>query len=278
MLDPRRVVTSTTRLARRRREHAPMDDAGGWLDWVGERARALRVILPPAAALLALGPVAGGAQSVEGRLRDAQTGVPIPHAVIRLVDVEGEGRAASAADSLGRYRVVAPEPGVYRIRAEQLGYQALETAPFELVDSMATRTLDMTLSASPIPVRGVDVTTDAVNRRIRQTLGISPELLRVRPLRSPTIRDHVRRGNGLSEMMSLQQIPNFRVLRSRQGPCYQFRASGCLPVFLDGARLNRASVPMLPLEMVSTVVILLPNEVIAYPSGAVHLFSVGFMG
>ena len=33
----------------------------------------------------------------------------------------------------------------------------------------------------------------------------------------------------------------------------------------------------IPLEMLDTIVVLLPSESVAYPSGAVHLFSAGFM-
>ena len=85
------------------------------------------------------------------------------------------------------------------------------------------------------------------------------------------------RGGGLPEMIRALQIPNMQVLRTSDGPCYQHRGRGCLPVYLDGTRLSRSSPGGMPLEMIGTVVILLPNEVIAYPAGAVHLYTVGFI-
>lgn len=72
-------------------------------------------------------------------------------------------------------------------------------------------------------------------------------------------------------------IPNLQVTGSRQTPCFQFRNRGCLPVYLDGARLTRFSTRDVPLEMLGTAIVLLPNETAAYPAGGVHLFSVGFL-
>jgi hypothetical protein len=106
---------------------------------------------------------------------------------------------------------------------------------------------------------------------------MSPAQLRIRPVRSPAIQGHAMRGANISEMIDRLNIPNLQVFRTREGPCYQFRGRGCLPVHLDGARLGPASVSTIPLEMLSTVVVLLPSETVAYPLGAVHLFSTGFM-
>jgi hypothetical protein len=61
------------------------------------------------------------------------------------------------------------------------------------------------------------------------------------------------RGANISEMIDRLNIPNLQVFRTREGPCYQFRGRGCLPVHLDGARLGPASVSTIPLEMLSTV-------------------------
>lgn len=116
-----------------------------------------------------------------------------------------------------------------------------------------------------------------MNRRLREFLGISVGQLRVRPIRAADIQQHWSRGNSLTEMVRFRQIPSLQVFGTREGPCYQFRGRGCLVVYLDGTPLRRTPDSMLPLEMLSAVVVLLPNEVIAYPQGAVHLFTTGFM-
>lgn len=241
-----------------------------------------RVPHVPCRALLCLAALAtagrpAGAQSVQGRVVDAQNDRALAGAVIRLLDGSGEGVATAAADANGRYRIAVAEPGTYRLRAEQLGYETLDSEPFSVESGADAVSVDLRMRPSPIPIRGVEVSDDRVNRRLREFLGMSPAQLRIRPIRAPAIRDHAMRGSNLSEMMDRLAIPNLQVLRTRDGPCYQFRSRGCLPVYLDGARLSGTSVSTVPLEMLSTVVILLPSETVAYPAGAVHLYSTGFM-
>lgn len=229
-----------------------------------------------AAAVTALLPSALDAQAVvRGRIVDAQNDRPVADAVVQLLNPAGEPVRAAAADSLGRYLIPVPEPGRYRLRAEILGYQPQETSPFQVATD--TVVVDLRVTARPVPIEGVEVSADRVSRRLRQFLGMSPGQLRIRPIRDATIRSHAERGNDLTEVMASANVPNLQALRTREGPCYQFRGRGCLPVYLDGARLNRRSVPELPLEMLSTVVVLLPNESIPYPEGAVHLLTLGFM-
>lgn len=216
-------------------------------------------------------------QVVRGRVFDTATGRVVPSAVLRLVDGAGEVRQAFAADSTGVYVIALPEAGTYRVSAERLGYERYQSEPFEVREAADVVTIDVGLRPTPIPISGVEVTTDRVNRRLREFLGLSPGQLRIKPILSATIRDHAARGNGLSEMIRWQQIPNLQVLPSRDGACYQFRGRGCMPVYLDGARLTRAPNSSLPLEMLGTVVVLLPSEVIAYPAGAVLVFTTGFM-
>lgn len=227
------------------------------------------------AAVLAVTPVQ--AQVVQGRVVDAETGGPVAGATVRLIDASGEERSRTAADSVGRYRVSAPEPGRYTVRAEMLGYQTGETEPLLLSDTVSVVDRQVELSPAPIPISGVEVTTDAVNRRLRQFFAIAPAQLRIRPVRSNTIQDYWQRGYDLEGLVIGQNIPNMEVIRSRSGPCFRFRRQGCLPVYLDGARLSGPATDQLPLEMLNTIVILLPSESVAYPAGAVHLFTHGFM-
>jgi hypothetical protein len=215
-------------------------------------------------------------QTIQGRVSDAQTDAPVASALVRLIDPSGVPRAVAVADSIGRYELIAPAPGRYRLRAEQLGYETREAVPFQLT---ATELLsrDLQLEPSPLPIVGVEVTADQVDRRLRQFLGMSTAQLRIRPIRAATIEEHASRGDGLAELMARRNIPNLQSVRSRTGPCFQFRGRDCLPIYLDGARLSRSSTPMLPLEMLNAIVVLLPSETVAYSNGAILLFSTGFM-
>jgi hypothetical protein len=216
-------------------------------------------------------------QAVAGRVLDAATRAPVPVALVTLVDGSGSSRGATAADSAGAYRLDVPSPGSYVLRAEALGYERYESPAVAVEAGDGIVSVDLLLRAVPIPIRGVEVSAEQVNRRLRAFLGMAPGLLRVRPIGSATIERHAERGESLGEMVRWLQIPNLQVLSTRQGPCYQHRGRGCMPVYLDGVRLSRSSPYALPLEMMSTVVILLPTETVAWPEGAVHVFTIGFM-
>ena len=217
------------------------------------------------------------AQTVQGRVLDGATARPVSGAVVRLLDAAGDTVAVTVSDSVGAYRLQASAPGRFRLRTVQLGYQPAESAPFDLRADTTVVSLDVRMEAAPVPIQGVEVTTDQANRRLRQFFGFSPGQLRVRPIRAPTLADHASRGDDLSDVVRWASVPNLQVQVTREGPCYRFRGRGCLPVYLDGTRMNPRGVPEIPLQMLGTVVVLLPSEAIAYPNGAVHLFSSGFM-
>lgn len=229
------------------------------------------------ALLLALAARPAAGQTVQGVVADGQTQAALANAIVHLVDDDGERRVATATDATGRYSIQIPAPGRYRVRAELLGYEARESDSFETAEGSSTIVRDLRMNALPIPIQGVEVTTDQATRRLRQFLGISPGQLRIRPVRTQTIEEHARRGDDLVDLMAMRNIPNLQVVRSRTGPCFQFRGRDCLPLYLDGARLDRSSTRELPLEMLNTIVILLPSETVAYPGGAVLLFTIGFM-
>jgi len=217
------------------------------------------------------------AQTVQGRISDIQNGQPISGARVRLIDRDDDARATTSSDRTGRFTFSVPGEGVYRVSVEQLGYATLESEPFEARGATGMVTLDLSMQPAPLAIEGVEVSADVVNRRIRQFLGTSPSLLRVRPIPLATIRRNAMQGGGVSELMERQSIAGLQVRRSRQGPCYQMRGRGCLPVFLDGARLSAQAIQDIPLEMLGSVVVLLPNELVSYPDGAVHLLTGGFM-
>ncbi|MDX1493811.1 MAG: carboxypeptidase-like regulatory domain-containing protein [Longimicrobiales bacterium] len=242
----------------------------------GRRLPALRaMVLVLGALLFFAGP--GHAQTIQGRVLDAGNRRPVDGAIVRLLDFRSDTVAVTAADSLGRFRLEFPDGGRFRLLGTRLGYRASESPVFDAPLQADTIVVDLRMEPAPLPVPGVEVTTEQTNRRLRQFLGMSPGQLRIRPIQSRTIDDHVVRGHDLSEMMSWLQVPNLQVLRTREGPCYQLRGRGCLPVYLDGTPMTPRSVPSLPLEMLNSIVILLPSESTAYPAGAVHLFTRGFM-
>jgi hypothetical protein len=67
------------------------------------------------------------AQSVVGKVVDATTGAPIATAEIQLLDALAAVRAHVLTDTAGAFRIMAPLPGSYRLRATMLGYATVES-------------------------------------------------------------------------------------------------------------------------------------------------------
>ncbi|NNL29408.1 MAG: carboxypeptidase regulatory-like domain-containing protein, partial [Gemmatimonadetes bacterium] len=207
------------------------------------------------------------AQTVQGRVLDDEDDRPVGTAVVRLLDGDGEQRAIAAADSLGRYSLEVPEPGVYRLRAERLGYHAMETPLLEMGRADGLYPLDLLVRRAPVPIEGLEVTNRDVDRRVRLLTGISPAALRWRPLRQEDLRDHVERAHDLTALMRWGNYAGIEVMEYDDGPCYLMRRYGCLPVYLDGFPLTPGAFDLVALDMLHTVLVVAPNETIQYPRG-----------
>lgn len=92
------------------------------------------------AAVLLL-PGAAAAQVVSGRVVEAGTGTPVSAAFVTLVDSAGLDRTSGLAGEDGAFRLLAPSPGRYRLRAERIGYRSITT---ELLD-VAVEGLQLTI-------------------------------------------------------------------------------------------------------------------------------------
>lgn len=131
---------------------------------------------------------------------------------------------------------------------------------------------------SPVPIRGLEITTERVDGQVRLMTGLHPSSLRLKPIRYQTIQDHVARAHDLTDMMRWNNAAGIIVHETPDGPCYEsFRTGRCLQVYLNGALLSREMIPVLPLNMLHTVVVLYPIESIIYPAGAVLLYTAAWI-
>lgn len=217
------------------------------------------------------------AQTIQGRVIDASDGRGVATAIVRLVDESSEQRAVSVADSSGAYRIAAPGPGVFRLKAERIGYVTMETPLLEAELPDRLYPLDLVMEASPVPIPGLEVTTEQVDRQLQLLTGIDPRAMRWDPIRDEALRRHVERAHDLTALMRWGNFASIEVRESPDGPCYLARRYGCLPVYLDGFSLSPETFDVVPLDMLNTVVVLAPNESIAYPRGAVLMYSAGWI-
>ncbi|MDQ4081058.1 MAG: carboxypeptidase-like regulatory domain-containing protein, partial [Gemmatimonadota bacterium] len=109
------------------------------------------------------------AQSLEGQVvrgvaRDADTDRLIESGVVTLLDENGSSIRAVLTDSLGRFGVLAPAAGAYRLRFERLGYKPVTTDRFNV---KAGETTSRTLKPTAVSVSLAEiVVTDRPRCRI----------------------------------------------------------------------------------------------------------------
>lgn len=243
-----------------------------------ERRRRIVAVLVTPLAFAGLAPGFAMGQTLEGRVADEEDDSPVVTALVRLVDESGEQRAITAADSSGHYRIVAPEPGVYRLQAERIGYDDFQTPLLEAREPEGVYPLDLLMRRSPVPIAGLEITTEQMESRLRLLIGTSPRALRWDPVRRPELVEHVERAHGLTQMMRWGNYAGIEVREPRVGePCFLIRRYGCMPVYLDGFLLTPQTYGLVPLDMLETVVVVGPNESILYPRGAVLMFTLAWL-
>jgi hypothetical protein len=96
------------------------------------------------------------AQTVQGRLYDAETGAPVVNGTVVLRDSLGAVVARTGSDEGGRFAFTVPRPGRYSLLAAGLGYRSAPTDQFN-VEEGSDLTMNLSLSPEPIPIPGFDV-------------------------------------------------------------------------------------------------------------------------
>lgn len=97
------------------------------------------------------------AQSVRGRVVELETGRPVAGAGVQLIDSSGGRHHAVLSRSDGSFDVRATRTGRYRLRAEMIGRQTVESDPFDAGPDLESRH-ELALPPLPIAIRGLEVT------------------------------------------------------------------------------------------------------------------------
>lgn len=224
------------------------------------------------------GPVVG--QELRGRVLEAGSETGVAAALVRLLDTEGEVEGLAVSDSSGLYWLSTPGPGEYRLTVEAYGY-----APFQshllAVGERDSYAVSLELAPAPVPISGLQVSADRFEELedgLRLVIGVHPRSLRYEPILRPQIEDHADKAHGLTELVRWSNAASIVTREGSDGPCFQWRARHCMPVYLNGAVLTPEVIPVLPLEMIDMIVIMTPGESAAYAGGAVLLYTPGWIG
>src|SRR5688500_11373017 len=95
------------------------------------------------------------AQPVIGSVRDAASGMPIPGAVVTLLDSTGVGVARTLSNERGRFRVVLLRNAIPQVRVVRLGFRPVTVRMPEPRDG--TIRLDVVMSTIPMALPAVEV-------------------------------------------------------------------------------------------------------------------------
>lgn len=218
------------------------------------------------------------AQTLGGTVFDMSDDTPVSGALVRLVDTTGVAVAMSVSDEVGAYTLSADAPGTYRIEARRLGYRDFETPLLEVLSSDGRYEIDLVLETAPVELPGFTVETrrfgpEEVDRRVRLAIGMAPASLRLEPILRETLVEHAERAHTVADMVRWQNAAGLVTKETTEGPCIQARGGGCLPFYLNDVRFNPELIDVLPIDMLEMVVVLYPNESIAYPGGAVLMYT-----
>ena len=115
------------------------------------------ILLHLAVALVAAAsiPPGTGAQVVRGRLLDTDGTAGVGGAMVMLVDVAGAAVGGTLTPGDGLFRLSAPTPGRYRLKAERIGYATTLSEYFDLGVGETVR-IDVSASVEAISLAGIE--------------------------------------------------------------------------------------------------------------------------
>ncbi len=129
-----------------------------------------RIVGSLCALLTCLGSVLTG-QTVRGSVYELATGEPVRGGFVLLIGEDGAEVARVLTDALGRFTVVGPRSGRYRLKTVAVGRVGWESEVFELTVN-EERTVDVTMSMLPVALPALVVEADR-RCRVRPGAGVA---------------------------------------------------------------------------------------------------------
>ena len=238
-----------------------------------------------------------GAQTVQGKLLDAENAEPVSMAGVFILSAGREVLVRSASDTAGFYSIDAPEAGQYYIHVQRIGYFENETPLFQ---AEAGRTYAVDIEMRPEPIRidplSVTVRNEELERFLTLEFGENPNalfgyrahqgaILQEAKLGARDNTDVLRRLNVMvshGRQICINALPGFTIpsLRTQTGSLLMGESAeelgrlasevqetvdggGCGTLFLDGNLMPNEQLEQLDMESIA-VVVTLPNSVRLY--------------
>lgn len=117
-----------------------------------------------------LGGAPASAQTIAGRVVDADGGAGVSGAFVVLADSAGRRRGAVLSDGEGRFLLTAPAPGRYTVRAERIG-MTTRTVPAFTLAAGERRSFAISLAADAVPLAAIEVSAKRRRCELRPGAG-----------------------------------------------------------------------------------------------------------
>jgi len=228
-------------------------------------------------AAVILTPPSGRAQELVGRVLETASERPVPLAGVILLDGDREVVASALADSTGRYRVSAPEPGEYILLVQRLGYFETES-PLLALQEGAAYELDLEVRPEPIRLDPVLVTVrnEEMERWFTLALGTNPNTIPFfRAIQGARLEEARLRAKDNTDLLRWLYIPvshETEVCLGSRMPAVDRRTGAvgeppCGELFIDGMSVPAEHLDELDKSEIALVVVKPPD---------VELFTHGF--
>lgn len=207
-----------------------------------------RVAVPALAALVLSGtvgilrPSAASAQTLEGRVVDAQMRFPIAGAWVAIVTEDRLSVVGTTASPEGRFSLALPSAGSYWVYASSLGYRPAVDGPFEFEED---GWLELEIRLEPDPVM-LDSIRASVERTTDYLRDVGFYERRERGFGDHFTAEEIRRRAIESVTEAFRHLANIYVRGEGFTPVVEMLENGerCVPhVFLDGMYVHRGGRP-----------------------------------
>lgn len=216
------------------------------------------------------------AQTITGVVVEASGETPVPGALVRLLTPDSAIIATAISDSTGVYTLFAREPGQFVISAARLGFFEFVSPLLSVSNPSGTYPVDLALVLDPVELEGLTVRAEqqaGLARGLRRAIGLDPRGLSHKPIGYDQLMAHDLRGYNLVDVVRRDAGPRIIIRQDLDGPCFLYRNRSCLPVYLDGDRIPKNIIDVIPLGMLENAVIVTPAESVQYAGGGVLLFT-----
>jgi hypothetical protein len=151
--------------------------------------------------------------------------------------------------------VKADRPGTYFLNVRRLGYFPEETDGIRLAQGQVLR--DTVYLLSPRVLKAVEV---VVRREVDRRFGVNIRALSSSNVITAEEIDRVRPvASTLEDLLRWNHPPSLVITRDRNGgTCFQLRARGCAPVYLDGMFVGTDG--WFPSSEIQSIVVIPGNE------------------